>query len=221
MRTLAVVALCVGVTVPACGPDAHVSAALVQWMDWPAEIAPGTPFSVRLIVLPPSCVWDVFGPGTTVDQSAVTFAPYFGGVREDVLCAGALFVGGGLDTLVTAPGLPAASPRAYEVRAATSVNSSDWRLTNLTVRTFGEIIVQPPTPGASVRNAAGYVWPSTDTLGCLRLTPTGAFTRDRALVLENPVDTAGIGGAFVKGYIYDVATPICGETHVFHLVSRN
>ncbi len=27
--------------------------------------------------------------------------------------------------------------------------------------------------------------------------------------------------AFVRGYIHEVATPVCGQTRIFHLVTRN
>src|SRR5256885_2364032 len=80
---------------------------------------------------------------------------------------------------------------------------------------------RPSSTGSSIRNAAGYVYPITDTLGCLRLHPMASYLPEGALVLENPTDTAGIGSAFVRGYIHDIATPLCGETRVFYLVSRN
>lgn len=40
-------------------------------------------------------------------------------------------------------------------------------------------------------------------------------------VLEDQADTTGLMNAFVRGYIHDAAAPVCGETRVFHLLSRN
>ena len=151
----------------------------------------------------------------------MTIAPYFVGVQMDVNCV-TTPRGGPQDTLVNAPGLAADLPRTYEIRATTNASGSDWRVENQRVRTFGEVTVRPTCPGPSVRNAAGYVLALTvDTLNCLRLIPPQAHSASEGLVLENPIDTADISGAFVRGYIHEVATPGCGETRVFHLVSRN
>jgi hypothetical protein len=35
------------------------------------------------------------------------------------------------------------------------------------------------------------------------------------------MDTVGLAGAFVTGYVHDAAAPVCGETRVFHLITRN
>ena len=40
-------------------------------------------------------------------------------------------------------------------------------------------------------------------------------------VLEDQGDTTGLMNAFVRGYIHDAAAPVCGETRVLHLLSRN
>jgi hypothetical protein len=40
-------------------------------------------------------------------------------------------------------------------------------------------------------------------------------------VLENSSDTAQYWTAFVRGYIYEPAAPVCGKTKVFHLLSQN
>ncbi len=40
-------------------------------------------------------------------------------------------------------------------------------------------------------------------------------------VLDDQADTARFSYAFVRGYIQQSATPICGETRVFELVTLN
>lgn len=201
----------------ACDSDKPAFQTTVMWMDWPAEVNTAAPLDVRMVVLPP-CLWSAFRAGPSADQSAVTFEPYFLGVREDVLCAARLVLGG-LDTVVHAPAPATSSPRSFEIRGATSVYTpagGTWP-----VRTFGEVIVRPANADASRRNAAGLVYRELDTLGCVRLRPVGSYRPGAALVLENPSDTANLSGAFVRGYIFEPAAPLCGETRVFHLVSRN
>ncbi len=60
-----------------------------------------------------------------------------------------------------------------------------------------------------------------DSLGCARLSPLGLYNANSALVLEDQADTSGLSAAFVTGYIHDAATPVCGQTRVFKLESRN
>src|SRR6267378_2606890 len=79
-------------------------------------------------------------------------------------------------------------------------------------------------PGAhadqSRRNAAGTVSLVTDNGGCVRVRPGGLYNPAAALVLEDQADTVGLSYTFVRGYIYDAAAPVCGETRVFHLTAR-
>ena len=225
MRPAAYVALCL-VSLGACEPDSQISPVTVEWMDWPADVAAGTPFVVRLVVFQP-CAATGFNPGPTADQSAVTFAPYFLELNPNVLCyrimETALSIApGALDTVGTAPGLPATYSRTYEMRAAASVYAPGAAaLASLPVRTFGQVTVRPSAPDLSRRNAAGMVFMEADTLGCVRIRPFGVYRPDAALVLENQTDTAGLSGAFVRGYIYAPAAPVCGETKVFHLMTQN
>lgn len=225
MRPAAFATVCFA-ALGACESDTEIGPVTVQWMDWPAEVAAGTPFAVRLVVFQP-CAWTGFRAGLAVDQSAVTFAPYFLDVRQDVLCALRTppaygLVVGALDTVETTPGLAADFPRTYEVRAAASVYAGTaGALSSLPVRTFGQVIVRPSAPDPARRNAAGIVLTEVDTLGCLRIRPLGAYRPGTALVLENLTDTASLSGVFVRGYIYEPATPLCGEPRVFHLLTRN
>lgn len=211
------------VSVAACEPEAKIRETTVQWMDWPAEVAAATPFDVRLVVFPP-CVWDAFRAAPSADESAVTFAPYFFGERQDVLCGlraqPVSIIAAALDTIGRAPGLPADFSRTYEIRASTSV-STGGALRTLPVRTFGDVVVRPANPDGSRRNAGGYVFLEVDTLGCARIRPLGLFTPDAPLVLANQTDTAGLTGAFVRGYIHTPAAPVCGETTVFQVTSVN
>jgi len=206
----------------ACDADKAAFQTTVMWMDWPAEVNAAAPLDVRMVVLPP-CIWSAFRAGPSVDQSAMTFAPYFLGVRDDVLCAArndpaVNLVLAGLDTTVPGPPLTAGAPRSFEIRGATLVPlaANTWP-----VRTFGEVIVRPSGASGSRRNAGGLVSQELDTLGCVRIRPVGSYKPGTALVLENPSDTVNLSGAFVRGYIFDLPTPLCGETRGFHLVSRN
>ena len=218
MRQTLFATLSLGFLLASCESGPPYQPVAVQWMDWPALAPRGTPFEVRLVVYAP-CGWKDFEAAPQADESAVTFAPYFGDVSQDILCAGQLrLIDGALDTVGLAPGLEASFIRSYEMRAA-SLNNGD--VSDLRVRTFGEIQVADGVLESADRIAAGYVTTMVDTLGCLRLRPRGLYRPDTDLVLENPVDTAGLDGSFVRGTIYDVASPLCGETRVFHLLSRN
>ena len=215
-------------TLAACGPDPDILPTTVEWMDWPAEVVAGSPFTVRLVVFWP-CAVDGFRPGPSADQSAVTFTPYFLTHNDQVLCladgaSATSLVVGSVDTSGLAPGLPADYPRTYEMRAASVVYAPPPGLAaGAPVRTFGEVTVhlQVPLPGAPVRNAAGRVSLEVDALGCARVRPSGLYGPGSAIVLENPIDTAGLSGAFVRGYLHYPAAPVCGESRVFHLVTRN
>jgi len=196
-------------------------------MEWPAEVAPAAPFRTRLVVTW-GCGAAGFKPGGSVDQSAVTFAPYF--VQEGLICPLAertltLDIFGSLDTAAAIGGLQADFSRTYEMRAASSAYAPELGLNAdpVPIRTFGDILVRmPPDPGlAGRKNAAGRAYMVQDSLGCLRLQPLGLFVARSAIVIENPSDTTTYFPRFVRGYIYDLAAPLCGETRVFHLVTVN
>lgn len=214
----------------ACENDTTVIPVTVQWMDWPADVVSNEPFSVRMIVYWP-CAAQGFRPGPAADQSAVTFTPYFLGQDNNTYCALAeqvvSLVVGSLDTAGLAPGLAAEFSRSYEMRAATDVFVPEPRpfWTGPPIRMFGDVTVRPspPTPPVPTprRNAAGRVYTLRDSLGCLRIRPVGSYAPQAAIVLENPTDTIGLSGAFVRGYLHYPAAPVCGEARVFHLVSRN
>jgi len=91
----------------------------------------------------------------------------------------------------------------------------------LRVRSFGEVIVRPSDPDTVRRNAGGRVALRIDDQGCARIQPGGLLSTGLEYVLEDQADTTGLMLAFVHGYLHDVTTPVCGETRVFHLESRN
>lgn len=207
----------------ACDTNAAVLPTTVHWMEWPATVLVQDPFKVRMIVDWP-CAAEGFRAGPSADESAVTFAPYFLKHTDDVLCVAAgpaSLVIGGLDTAAFAPGLPADYTRTYELRAAAEVFAQPLA-NRLPVRTFGIVTVTLAAPTAPVvRNAAGRVFLNVDTVGCARVQPVGLYSPSGGYVLENPIDTAGLSGTFVRGYLYQPAVPRCGETQVFHLTGRN
>jgi len=222
MRPAAFVLLCCAL---ACEePNAKIDQVTVEWMDWPAEVNADQPFRTRLIVSGVCATNPRFHAGGSADQSAVTFAPYFQVDNDHILCLEAvstLLTSFGVDTAGTAPGLPATSPRSYEMRGvAWPAVPSAAAPQALPIRTFGEVTVRPTGADPSHRNAAGRVLFEKDSLGCARVWPIGASGAHAWLVLEDQADTVGLSAAFVSGYVYEPAAPVCGETKVFHLVAR-
>jgi len=225
MRPALFATVCLGALI-ACdgnGNGEKVSPVTVQWMDWPAVVEAGKPFRARLVVWGVCAMNPRFEPGVSADQSAVTFAPYFLIDEDPVYCVAATsIVIPAIDTAGTAPGLAATFDRTYEMRATASAYvRAVGLLGSIPVRTFGEVTVGPPGSEGSRRNAGGTVSATRDTLGCVRVRPLGLYDPDAALVLEDQADTVGLSFAFVRGYIHEVSTPVCGDTRVFHLLSRN
>ncbi len=216
-------ALLAGLT--ACDSGLEMQPAIVQWMEWPAEVPAETPFAVRLIVPFVSCDGGVAQLTISTDQSAVTFAPSFLIRRGNAVCQPGVLAShppGALDTVSTIPGLATASARTFEMRASAFVYSPTPSPKTGTppVRTFGEVTVRLSNPDTSRRNAAGMVTLEVDNLGCSRLRAGAVYGHD-LLVLEDQADTTSLNVAFVRGYIHDAATPVCGQTRVFKLESRN
>jgi len=226
-------ALLLVVAVAACStePNTRIEPAQVSWMEWPAEVTAATQFSVRLVGYSVDCVEVVkFVTAPTVDQSAVTFEPYFlvtgrpqycrldvaGVSRADTASLG--IIAPYFDTRAAVSGLDAQVPRTYEIRAGTDVSTRD-ALAAFPVRTFGDITVRSAQVESGRLNAGGMAYASRDSLGCVTLSPYGVYP---GYVIENPpADTAQYWFGFVRGYIDAVAAPVCGASKVFHLVTRN
>lgn len=195
-------------------------------MEWPAEVLPAQSFTVRLVGFNQGCGDQRFDPGTTVDNSAVTFEPFFvfSGPRQFCpLAAGTVSSPGappGLafyDVRSKVAGLDAPSPRSYDMRAATDVSVAANAPSSIPVRTFGQIVVRSDSVDSSRTNAGGRVSATRDLSGCVRI-----FAGFNQYVVENPpADTATYWSAFVQGYLYRPAALVCGDSIVFHLVSRN
>jgi hypothetical protein len=212
----------------ACDSDLDMQPAIVQWMEWPAEVAAAAPFTVRMVMPFPACHRWVFKPAVSADQSAVTFAPYFLVERGEPVCLPAPAAPDvfpvpflGLDTVMIAPGLAASVARTFEMRASAAVTapSPTPGAADPPVRTFGDVTVRLSDPDTSRHNAGGIVTIWVDNEGCVRVLPAGYPVAP--LVLEDQADTTGLNYAFVRGYIHEAATPVCGQTRVFHLESRN
>jgi len=216
-------ALLAGLT--ACDSGLEIEPASVQWMEWPAEVSVATPFTARMLVPFPACHRSVFKPAVSENQSAVTFAPYFlvEGGAPVCLPSPALDVAPvpflALDTVITAPGLATTVARTFEMRATAFVATSTTN-TNA-VRTFGDVTVRLSNPDTSRRNAGGVATLLLDGGGCARLRPAGYLQPPQGYVLEDQADTTGLNYAFVRGYLHEAAAPVCGQTRVFKLVSRN
>ena len=228
MRPASFVLLLVLPVVACSEPDTRIEAAQVGWMEWPAEVPAATPFTVRLVGPSVYCVQVMeFVTAPMVDQSAVTFEPYFLVNGQPYRCdpvaqaaprsASLLPVSVTYDTLTAVPGLAAQVTRTYELRAGTDVVAHGVAAA-FPIRTFGDVTVRTAQVENGRINAGGTAYASRDSLGCVSLHPFGVFP---AYVIENPpADTAPYWSAFVRGYIYDAPAPVCGESKVFHLVTR-
>ena len=213
----------------ACGPDRAVYPSIVSWMEWPAEVPEATPFTVRLVIPRPGCYQGVFKPGVTADESAVTFEPYYIVEVHEPICqpfqerADIFYIA--LDTVSIAPALRTDVPRTFEMRASSAAFAGQPSSDGLPVRTYGDVTVRLADPDTSRRNGAGFATRMIDDSGCARLLVAGTIgpsgTGGSLLVLEDQSDTTTINGDFVRGYIFEAPAPICGETRVFHLSSRN
>jgi len=232
MRSASLVLL-LAVPVAACSsePDTRIEAAQVSWMEWPAEVLAATPFTVRLVGYGVSCVEVVkFVTAPTVDQSAVTFEPYFLLTGQPQFCreliaegtssgtASRRLIAPFFDTRAGVPALEAQFPRTYEIRAGTDVSAREAAAA-FPIRTFGDVTVRSAQVESGRINAGGLAYATRDSLGCVTLSPYGIYP---GYVVENPpADTAQYWFGFVRGYIDEPAAPVCGGTQVFHLVSRN
>lgn len=216
--------------VAACSePDTRIEPAQVAWMEWPAEVSAATPFTVRLVGPRVYCVQVVeFVTAPRVDQSAVTFEPYFLLNGQPNYCypvrqaatrsASLLPISITFDTLTAVPGLGAQVTRTYEIRAGTNV-SVPGIAAAFPIRTFGDVTVSTAQVENGRTNAGGVVYAARDSLGCVTVRPYGIYP---IYVVENPpADTAQIWFGFVRGYIYEPAAPVCGQARVFHLITRN
>ena len=222
-------ALSLSVLAACTGPNTTTVPLDVNWMEWPAQVVAAQPFSVRLLVpLQSFCtsVIDLRVPAT-IDNSAVTFAPFELVRGEPVYCPVAASASvpvypfpAARDTTVQVSGLATSYLRTYELRAAAEVFASTPTASALPERTFGTVTVRLDSATATHANAGGRAQITRDALGCTRVVPLGLFPTP-GYVLENP-DTGVVRlDVFVRGYLYNPVAPLCGAARVFHLVSVN
>lgn len=233
MRTAGFVLLCGAAVLGCSDPNSEILPVQVQWMEWPAEVLAATPFTVRIVGTGDYCreLLD-FKPGVSVDQSAVTFEPFFLVGDHDQPCwlydhtAGqpVMLRPQGViqpffDTRALVPGLATVTPRTYEIRAASEVAAAiPADAASLPVRTFGEVTVRSDSASSAPVNAAGRVYAYRDTLACVHMVPLFLYP---GYIVENPPDTAQYWTAFVRGYLHTPAAAVCGEKRVFHVVTVN
>jgi len=222
MRAISFALLLVVPLVACSEPDTRIEPAQVSWMEWPGEVMAATPFTARLVGYSVACVEVVkFVTKPTVDQSAVTFEPYFLLGGQPLGCRelqSLRLVAPFYDTRAAVPGLEAQVPRTYEIRAGSDVSARD-ALTAFPIRTFGDITVRSAQVESARINAGGMAYTSRDSLGCVTLSPYGLYP---GYIVENPpADTAQYWFGFARGYIYEPAAAVCGKSKVFHLVTRN
>ena len=223
MRPVLAVALCLGV-LAACESSGKISPTTLVWMDWPAEVNANESFRTRLVTWGVCASNPRFYSGVSANSEAVTFSPYYLVDENVVYCAAAResFLVVAIDTAGTAPGLSALVSRAYEMRGAVAGFLRENKTEDYyPVWMFGEVHVVPSGANSTRRNGAGTVSLQLDSLSCARIYPTGLYDPSGGLVLDDQADTAGVAYAFVRGYVYDSPVPVCGETRLFHLESRN
>jgi hypothetical protein len=218
--------------VAACSePDTEILPAQVKWMEWPAEVLAAEPFTVRLVGYGAFCREVLrFDPGVTTDNSAVTFEPFFLVSHRSQPCPldrrapapaalSSPIIVPYYDTRAQVAGLTPQTPRTYEIRGAADVSLRNANVLALPVRMFGEVLVRSDSVDRSRTNAGGVAYAYRDSTGCVSLF---APVLQGPYIIENPpADTAIYWNAFVRGYIYKPAAPVCGQSVVFHLISRN
>ena len=220
MRLSTVIVMSLGL-LAACDNSGKVTPVTVQWMEWPAEVNAGQPFRTRLVVWGVCAINPQFRPGVSADPAAVTFAPYFTFEDDHILCAqatGSFLTVATLDTAGIAPGLAATTTRSYEMRAPMPDFAFNALARDLSVGTFGQVVVQRSGADPARRNAGGYASIERDSLNCLRVRPLGLYAPDAAMALDDQA-AAGASVALVRGYLYEATTPTCGETRLFHRVT--
>jgi len=217
-------ALLLVVPFAACSePDIRFEPVQVNWMEWPAEVPAATSFTVRLVGYGVLCVDVVkFVTAPTVDQSAVTFEPYYLLTGQPRPCRELMpsssIIAPFFDTLAAVPGLEPQIPRTFEIRAGTDV-SARAALGAFPIRTFGDVTVRAAQVESDRVNAGGLAYTRRDSFGCVTLSPYGVYP---GYVIENPpADTAQSWSGFVRGYLYKPAAPVCGAATVFHLITLN
>src|SRR5204863_8054341 len=89
------------------------------------------------------------------------------------------------------------------------------------VRMVGNVLRRRSGPDTTLRNAGGMVVLQFDIEGCALIRRAGSYKPGLGIVLEDEADTVGVNWVFVRGYIHNAAVPVCGQTRVFHLESRN
>ena len=191
--------LALGVLVPACRDDQfRVKDLAVSWMEWPAEVQVGKPVRVHIVGFQ-GCGAE-YVRRYEVDQANATilFNPYE--IVVEPPCQP--FVPVMFGDTIGVMGLPVGT---YHLQ------SGD--------RVFGEVVVTPDLPAAPPLNGAGSAALVRDPDSCLRL--RRAMYAVPFMPLQDQSDTTNQGGSpFVTGHIIEVATPVCGVSTVFHLLSR-
>ena len=208
----------------ATDPDAEAVPATVLWMEWPAEVLAAEPFTVRLVGFGVECREVVrFDTDPTVNESAVTFEPFFVVTGRQQPCPLADPLPSPMsplppffDTRAAVPPLTPTVPRSYEMRAATLPCQNALGAPDRMIRTFGDVLVRSDVVQGGVIRVGGRVYTYVDTLNCVRVVAQGLFS---GYVIENPPAGGGYWSGFVRGYLYSPAAPVCGEIRVLHLES--
>ena len=170
-----------------------------MWMEWPAQVQEGAPASV-LIVGGMTCGAE-YVRRYEVDQinRTVLFNPYE--IVPENPCVN------------IAPSLFVDRIDVLDLRAGTyQLQSGD--------RVFGEVVVTPDPPDAPALVGAGTATFVRDPDGCFRVRPAMTYFAHMMPLQDQADTTADWTNALVTGHIIEAASPICGVTRIFHLLSR-
>lgn len=180
------------------------------WTEWPAEVRAGTPFDLRYIAVLPGChVKYSLRIEAQLSDSAVLFNAPLVISAEDVSPCHIKFI----DTAITVSGLAGGADRTYQLLLAPPPEGPP-RAPNDSQppRVLGSILVRPTGPLSDRVNVSGGASGQLDPGGCpvIRWYPVNAM-----VPIENPPAETWLG--LVRGYLFTVATPMCGQTRAFHL----
>ena len=176
----------------------HIAPLSASWVEWPSEARANDPFQIRFVGILPACgasyvrSWDVNQASFTIDFHPLSFVP-------------------------DRPRCESIVPTMFDDRIAFTLAAGTYEIRSDGL-VFGRVVVSLD-PGTSRVNAAGLAEAALDQQSCLRLRPM-VLPVVKPLPIENSAEAVAVSG-FVTGYLADVATPLCGETRVFHLIAAN
>jgi hypothetical protein len=186
---------------PACDDDSAVTPLSVGWLEWSDSVVAGAPFGVRVKGVGSSIV-DV-RIQLRVRGDTVAIEPFSVATPCSMYCPPIAFPA--WDTVVSVPGIAAASPRAVTIRA-----TSQWPAlaTPWSLRTFGTVTVTPTAPVQPFMRSVGEASGFKDSFGCFVVIPGPPFR------VYNSADQAPGWAPGFTGFVYGRVDPGLASTCV-------